>query len=151
MFSDNDISWMNHALALAKAAALRQEVPVGAVLVLDNRIIGEGSNSPIGHCDPTAHAEINALRQGAQHLSNYRLVNTTLYVTLEPCVMCVGALVHARVKRVVYGAKDPKAGAVMSAFTLGVAEPFNHRIDYEGGLLAEECGKLLVDFFKARR
>lgn len=151
MFSDNDLLWMRHALALANAAALRQEVPVGAVLVLDDSIIGEGSNHPIAACDPTAHAEIAALRQGAQHLKNYRLINTTLYVTLEPCLMCVGALVHARVKRVVYGAVDPKAGAVNSAFKLGSAEQFNHWIIYEGGLLAEECGQILIDFFKARR
>ncbi len=151
MFSDNDLSWMRHALQLAKDAANRQEVPVGAVLVLDEVIIGEGSNRPIGECDPTAHAEIIALRQGAKNIKNYRLVNATLYVTLEPCVMCVGALVHARVKRVVFGAADPKAGAVMSAFQMGAAQQFNHRVVYEGGLLAEECGQLLSDFFKARR
>lgn len=151
MFSDNDLFWMRHALALAKDAANRQEVPVGAVLVLDETIIGEGSNRPIGDCDPTAHAEIVALRQSAKYLKNYRLLNATLYVTLEPCVMCIGALVHARVKRVVFGAADPKAGAVMSAFQLGAAQQFNHRVVYEGGLLAGECGQMLSDFFKARR
>ncbi len=151
MFSDNDLFWMRHALALAQDAALRQEVPVGAVLVLNDAIIGEASNCPIGQCDPTAHAEILTLRAAAQNVKNYRLNNTTLYVTLEPCVMCVGALVHARVKRVVYGAADPKAGAVVSAFQLGAAQPFNHRIIYESGLLAEECGQMLSHFFKARR
>lgn len=151
IFSDQDTIWMRHALSLAREAALRQEVPVGAVLVFDGSIIGEGSNRPIESCDPTAHAEIDALRQGAQRVKNYRLVNATLYVTLEPCVMCVGVLVHARVKRVVYGASDPKAGAVVSAFPMGAAEGFNHRIIYDGGLLAKECGQVLVDFFKARR
>src|SRR5580692_706357 len=130
MFSENDLSWMHHALALAKDAANRQEVPVGAVLVLDETMIGEGSNRPIGECDPTAHAEIVALRQGAQSLKNYRLVNSTLYITLEPCLMCVGAIVHARVKRVVFGATDPKTGAVNSVFQLGESDRFNHRVEY---------------------
>ncbi len=151
MFSDNDLSWMHHALALAKDASNRQEVPVGAALVLNEKIIGEGSNCPIGTCDPTAHAEIVALRQGAHSLKNYRLVNATLYVTLEPCVMCIGAMVHARIKRVVFGATDPKAGAVTSVFQLGIAQQFNHHIIYEGGLLAEQCGQMLSDFFRARR
>lgn len=151
MFSDQDLSWMQHALSLAKEAANRQEVPVGAVLVLDNQIISEGANSPIKMHDPTAHAEIIALRQAAEKIGNYRLINTTLYVTLEPCVMCVGALVHARVKRVVFGASDPKVGAVSSVFQLGSSQQFNHRINFEGGLLAEQCGQLLSDFFKARR
>jgi tRNA(adenine34) deaminase len=151
MFSDQDLFWMQHALSLANEAANRQEVPVGAVLVLDDQIISEGSNSPIKMQDPTAHAEIIALREGAKKIGNYRLVNTTLYVTLEPCAMCIGALVHARVKRVVFGASDPKSGAVESVFQLGTAQQFNHRILYEGGLLAEQCGKLLSDFFKSKR
>lgn len=151
MFSDNDVFWMHHALALAEEACNRQEVPVGAVLVLDDKIIGEGSNRPIGSCDPTAHAEIIALRQGAQHLKNYRLINSTLYITLEPCVMCLGAIVHARVKRVVFGATDPKAGAVISVFPMGSAQQFNHHVGYEGGLLAEQSSKMLSDFFRARR
>lgn len=151
MFSDQDFIWMQHALALAKEAANQQEVPVGAVLVLNEKIIAEGKNCPISACDPSAHAEIVALRQGAKSINNYRLVNSTLYVTLEPCVMCVGALVHARVKRVVFGAADPKAGAVKSAFQLGDSNFFNHRIVYEGGLLAEQCGQLLSDFFKTKR
>lgn len=151
MFSDNDIFWMHHALALAQEAGDQQEVPVGAVLILDDKAIGEGSNRPIGACDPTAHAEIIALRQSAQYLKNYRLVNTTLYTTLEPCVMCLGAIVHARVKRVVFGATDPKAGAVTSVFSLGTAQQFNHHIDYAGGLLAEQCGKILNNFFRTKR
>ena len=151
MFSEIDLHWMQRAYALANEAAKMQEVPVGAVLVLEGAVIGEGSNRPITTSDPTAHAEIIALRQGALHLKNYRLVDTTLYVTLEPCIMCVGAIVHARVKRVVFGAADPKAGAVMSAFQLGAEEQLNHRVIYEGGLLANECGKLLSDFFKDRR
>lgn len=148
---DADHSWMQHAISLAKTAASKGEVPVGAVLVVDDKIIGEGWNRPIGDCDPSAHAEIIALRAGAKTIQNYRLLNSTLYVTLEPCAMCVGALVHARVKRVVFGAYDPKSGAVSSALTLSQASSFNHRVHYEGGLLAIECGALLSDFFRERR
>jgi tRNA(adenine34) deaminase len=150
-FSEQDHQWMRHALELAKMAELNNEVPIGAVLISENKIIGEGSNSPITHHDPTAHAEIMALRAGAKNIGNYRLVDTTLYVTLEPCAMCVGAIVHARVKRVVFGAFDPKSGAVSSVFELGENEKFNHRVQYEGGLLAEPCGVLLKDFFRAKR
>lgn len=150
-FSQQDTFWMQHAIKLAEFAALQGEVPVGAVLILENQLIGEGSNRPIAKHDPTAHAEIIALRAGAQHLQNYRLPNATLYVTLEPCVMCVGALVHGRVQRVVYGAADPKSGAVHSVFSLADVAGFNHRITYEGGLLADQCGQLLKDFFQARR
>ena len=146
-----DNEYMLRAIELAKTAAQNHEVPVGAVLVLNDKIIGEGWNQPIKSCDPTSHAEIVALREGAKTIGNYRLVDTTLYVTLEPCAMCVGALVHARVKRVVFGAFDPKAGAVQSAFALGSADQFNHRIKYEGGLLKEACGLLLTDFFRERR
>jgi len=142
---------MQQALAQAQAAAEQQEVPVGAVLVQDNQLIGAGRNCPISACDPSAHAEIMALRQGAECQANYRLINTTLYVTLEPCIMCLGAIVHARVQRVVFGANDPKAGAVHSAFQLGTALPFNHRVHYQGGLMAEECGRVLQEFFWARR
>jgi len=144
MFTNEDIHWMQHALHLAKQAAQHQEVPVGAVLVLDNKLIAEGANSPITLCDPTAHAEILALRQGAKVLNNYRLINTTLYVTLEPCVMCIGAMTHARVARVVYGAKDPKAISVET-------RQLNHSVQYDGGLLESECAALLTTFFQARR
>jgi tRNA(adenine34) deaminase len=151
MFTFEDITWMQRAIQLAKTAASHQEIPVGAVLVLENQVIGEGWNRPIQTHDPSAHAEIVALREGAEKIQNYRMVNSTLYVTLEPCVMCVGALVHARVKRVVYGAPDPKTGAVKSVFDLGQTAAFNHRIEYAGGLLAEECGALLREFFRQRR
>lgn len=167
MFSETDHFWMQRALMLAKLAAKNQEVPVGAVLVVDNQMIGEGWNRPICTHDATAHAEIIALRLGAEKLKNYRLVHSTLYVTLEPCVMCVGAIVHARVERVVYGAPDPKSGAVVSRFQLGDAslyprskmtsEPrvnspaFNHRVEYEGGLLVDECSAVLKEFFRERR
>lgn len=151
MFTDDDAIFMQRAIQLAKTAADHQEVPVGAVLVLNNQIIGEGWNHPIQAHDPSAHAEIIALRHAADRIKNYRIVNSTLYVTLEPCVMCVGAIVHARVQRVVYGASDPKTGAVSSVFNLSEASQFNHRVEYVGGLLAEECGELLRQFFRARR
>jgi len=150
-FAERDIFWMQHAIRLAENAALQGEVPVGAVLIAEDKILGEGSNCPIGNCDPTAHAEVIALRQGATNLNNYRLVNSTLYVTLEPCIMCVGAIVHARVKRLVFGAYDAKAGAVNSVFQIVDANKLNHRVEYAGGLLAEQCGLLLSQFFKARR
>lgn len=147
----DDIHWMQHAISLAKTAENKGEVPVGAVLVFDNEIIGEGFNQPIGLSDPTAHAEIIALREGGRALSNYRLPGSTLYVTLEPCVMCLGALIHARVLRIVFGACDLRAGALQSAFQLGSATQFNHRLNFEGGVLADTCGALLSNFFKARR
>jgi tRNA(adenine34) deaminase len=151
MFSERDAFWMQHALHLATQAGSRGEVPVGAVLIADDKLIGEGSNAPISLCDPTAHAEILALRHGALALNNYRLVDTTLYVTLEPCIMCLGAIVHARVKRVVYGALDPRAGAVASAFQIIEANKLNHQALCEGGLMGAESGALLIDFFRARR
>lgn len=151
MFSERDFYWMKKAIELAKHAQSINEVPVGAVLVFDDQVIGEGWNCPITHCDPAAHAEIMALRLGAKTLQNYRLINSTLYVTLEPCLMCVGAIVHARVKRVVFGAKDLRFGAVESAFQMGTTTALNHLPIYQGGLLAEECGQLLSHFFKARR
>ncbi len=150
-FSADDVKWMQHALQLAKVAQQQQEVPVGAVLVSGNEFIAEGWNCPIGTLDATAHAEIMALREGAKKIKNYRLVNTTLYVTLEPCLMCVGALVHARVSRVVFGAFEPKTGAVDSAFQLRDALQLNHRIEYQGGLLAGECSEMLKNFFRERR
>jgi len=151
-FSDD--YWMQHALHLARQGAEAGEVPVGAVLVLDDQVIGEGSNNPITACDPTAHAEILALRAAAQQQQNYRLVGSTLYVTIEPCTMCVGALVHARVGRVVFGAREPRAGAICSAFALldgTAAASYNHRVVWTGGVLEEECAALLTTFFRARR
>ena len=142
---------MRHALGLARRAEQEGEVPVGAVLVKDGALIGEGWNRPIATHDPTAHAEIMALRAGGRTLSNYRLGETTLYVTLEPCVMCVGAVVHARVGRLVYGAADPKAGAAGSVADIFKADHFNHRVAVAGGVLAEECGAMLTAFFRARR
>ena len=150
-FSEKDEHWMRHALQLAERAAREQEVPVGAVLVLDDEIIGEGYNSPITHRDPSAHAEIIALRNGAKSISNYRLLNTTLYVTLEPCIMCAGAMVHARVQRLVFGAKDPKSGAIESASQVLDFPFLNHRVNYAGGLLADHCGRVLSNFFWDRR
>ena len=151
MFSERDHFWMQTALQLATQAETQGEVPVGAVLVQDDQMIGAGANAPIGQCDPTAHAEIVALRQAATRINNYRLVDTTLYVTLEPCVMCIGAIVHARVKRLVYGALDTKAGAVCSAFQIIEANKLNHHVACEGGLLGDVCGNLLSEFFRSRR
>lgn len=146
-----DQHWMRRALDLAAAGAAAGEVPVGCVIVHAGEVIGAGWNRPIGAHDPTAHAEIVALRAAAQRLTNYRLIDTTLYVTLEPCVMCVGAMVHARVGRLVYGAPDPKTGAVESAFRLLEVDLHNHRVAVTGGVLADQCGVLLRDFFRARR
>ena len=151
VFSERDHYWMQAAVKLAETAALKGEVPVGALLVLDDQEMGRGYNQPIGEHDPTAHAEIMALREGAKAMRNYRLVNTTLYVTLEPCMMCLGAIVHARVKRLVFGAFDARAGAVQSAFQLADSSHLNHRVQCAGGLLAEKCGSLLTEFFRARR
>lgn len=149
--SDSDLKWMRHAIALAKRGEGEGEVPVGAVIVKDNEIVGEGWNQPVGKHDPSAHAEIVALRAAGQSLNNYRLLETTLYVTLEPCAMCAGAIMHARVGRVVFGAKDPKAGAAGSVVNLFVEEKLNHHVTIEGGLLDEECGSLLTEFFRSRR
>lgn len=147
----DDEQWMRAALTLARRAEVAGEVPVGAVLVKDGVPLGSGWNQPIGAHDPTAHAEIMALRAAAQAVGNYRLPGTTLYVTLEPCAMCTGALVHARVARLVYGAADPKTGAAGSVFDLARTDTLNHRLEVEGGVLAEECGGLLKAFFSARR
>lgn len=148
---DRDRYWMGRALALAKHAADAGEVPVGAVLVRDDEVIGEGWNRPIGAGDPTAHAEVLALRAAAARAGNYRLVDTTLYVTLEPCPMCAGAIIHARVTRVVFGAADPRAGAAGTVFNLLQSAVLNHRAEVTDGVLAEECGTLLREFFRARR
>ena len=143
---------MRAALAQAQIAAEINEVPVGAVLVdADGELLAAGHNQPISACDPSAHAEIVTLRQAALKLGNYRLPNTTLYVTLEPCTMCVGALVHARVKRLVYAAREPRSGAIESAQQLFETGEYNHRPEIEGGLLAAESSALLTAFFKARR
>lgn len=146
-----DAFWMRHALKLAQRAAREGEVPVGAVLVRGNRIIGEGWNRPIAGSDPTAHAEILALRDAARSVGNYRLVNSTLYVTLEPCPMCAGAMVHARVGRLVYGAADPRSGAAGSVFDLVRSEQLNHQMEVTSGALGAECGELLRTFFRVRR
>lgn len=146
-----DIDYMLRALELARLAEAEGEVPVGAVLVHNQAIIATGYNRPIAGCDPTAHAEIEALRAGAQRLGGYRLADTTLYVTLEPCLMCAAALVHARVRRVVFGAFDPQGGAAGSLIDAFKLEGLNHRVDVFGGVLASECGALLRDFFHRRR
>ncbi len=148
---DADRRWMGHALRQAESAGARGEVPVGAVLVRDGRLVGAGRNHPVAACDPSAHAEIAALRQAGARLGNYRLPDTTLYVTLEPCAMCAGAIVQARVARVVFGAADPKAGAAGSVFDVLVSGRLNHRPQCQGGVLAERCGQLLQSFFRARR
>lgn len=142
---------MRRALELARLAAGAGEVPVGAVLVRGDEVIGEGWNRPIGARDPTAHAEVVALRAAAARTGNYRLVDSTLYVTLEPCPMCAGAIIHARVARVVFGATDPRTGAAGSVFNLLQSEALNHRAEVRGEVLAEECGALLRDFFRIRR
>jgi tRNA(adenine34) deaminase len=146
-----DEVFMRHALLLARRAEVAGEVPVGAVVVREGRVIGEGWNRPIGEHDPSAHAEIVALRDAAQRIGNYRLAGSTLYVTLEPCVMCAGAIVHARIARLVFGADDPKAGAVRSVYDV-IAQPrLNHRVAWQGGVLGDECGERLRAFFRARR
>jgi tRNA(adenine34) deaminase len=146
-----DEQFMQQALQLAQHAAMQNEVPVGAVLIKDQEIIGIGWNQPINTHDPCAHAEIVALRNGAKRLENYRLLETTLYVTLEPCLMCLGAIMHARVERVVFAAPDPKTGALGGAFNMLEILPWNHRIIIEGGLLAPHSTELLQNFFRSRR
>ncbi|HEY3589721.1 MAG TPA: tRNA adenosine(34) deaminase TadA [Buttiauxella sp.] len=143
--------WMRHALILARRAWEEGEVPVGAVLVHNNQVIGEGWNRPIGRHDPTAHAEIMALRQGGLVLQNYRLLDTTLYVTLEPCVMCAGAMVHGRIGNLVFGARDAKTGAIGSLMDVLGHPGMNHQVNVIEGVLAEECSAMLSDFFRARR
>jgi len=142
---------MRRALELARRAEGEGEVPVGSVIVLEEKVIGEGWNRPISASDPSAHAEIQAMRAAASARKSYRLVGTTLYVTLEPCAMCVGAMFHARVRRVVYGAADPKTGAAGSVVDLFAQNKLNHHALVQGGVLAAECGALLSDFFAARR
>lgn len=146
-----DENFMRMAITLAEQAGLAGEVPVGAIVVKDGIVIGRGYNTPIGLNDPSAHAEIQALRQAAQHLNNYRLIDCTLYVTLEPCAMCSGAIQHARIARLVYGASDPKTGCCGSVVNLMAEEKLNHHCTVSSAVLAEECGKLLSDFFRQRR
>lgn len=147
----NDEYFMRHALELAGQAFQHGEVPVGAIVVIHEEVIGEGANAPIALNDPTAHAEIMALRDAATRSSNYRLPDCTLYVTIEPCTMCVGAMVHARIARVVFGAKEPKAGVLGSNGCILEQGYWNHRMAWVGGVLAEEAGQLMRAFFRSRR
>jgi tRNA(adenine34) deaminase len=147
----NDEVWMQHALELAKQAEAAGEVPVGAVIVLDGDLIAEGWNQPISSSDPTAHAEIIALRQAGEKLGNYRLLDTELYVTLEPCPMCVGAILHARVKRVIFAATDPKTGALGGAYDLLNSVGHNHSFEVTKGVMEEQSRAMLQNFFKSRR
>lgn len=147
----HDIGFMREAITLAQQAESLGEVPVGALIVIDQQIVGRGFNQVISGHDPTAHAEVMAIRDAAASRHNYRLVNATLYVTLEPCTMCVGALIHSRIQRLVYGAPEPKAGAVTSAASLLDQAFYNHTVQVTGGILSADCSALLSDFFKARR
>ncbi|MEO7755255.1 MAG: tRNA adenosine(34) deaminase TadA [Dokdonella sp.] len=149
--AEGDRRWMTRALELAREAERDGEVPVGAIVVIDGAIIGEGRNRMIGSSDPSAHAEIDALRNAGRRIGNYRLPGASLYVSLEPCIMCAGAMIHARIARVVYAATDPKTGAAGSAFDLLQHERHNHRLDVHGGVLAIEAGAMLSDFFRSRR
>jgi tRNA(adenine34) deaminase len=149
--ASTDVAFMREALALAQRAWDLGEVPVGAIVVKDGVIIGRGFNQPITSNDPTTHAEIVALRDAAHHLKNYRLVDCELYVTLEPCMMCVGAMFHSRIKRVVFGAMEPKTGVCGSVVNLTTEEKLNHHAVFEGGVLADECGAMLKAFFAERR
>jgi tRNA(adenine34) deaminase len=146
-----DKDFMQIALDLAHEAVLNGEVPVGAIIVKDGVVIGRGANAPIGLHDPTAHAEVIAMREAATHLGNYRLVDCALYVTLEPCAMCAGAMQHARIAKLVYGASDPKTGACGSVIDLMNEPKLNHHTEVVAGVMAEECGKVLTHFFKQRR
>jgi tRNA(adenine34) deaminase len=151
MSTDTDSLFMQEALALAREAGAAGEVPVGAVVVLDGKIVGRGLNQPICAHDPTAHAEIMALRAAARHMENYRLPGCELYVTLEPCTMCSGAIFHARIARIIFGARDPKTGAAGSVLDLYAEPRLNHHAEIVGGVLGDECGALLSSFFAARR
>ena len=146
-----DEFYMAKALQLAEQAGAAGEVPVGAILVKDGEIIGEGFNQPISGCDPTAHAEIVAMRNAAKNLNNYRLSDCDLYVTIEPCTMCVGAMVHGRIRRVLFGAPEPRAGALQSQLQLMDQSHYNHSIEWQGGVLAQECGDLISGFFRRKR
>jgi len=145
------VNFMREAVAEASRAASRQEVPVGAIVVLDGKIVGRGHNQPIESKDPTAHAEVLAIREAARAVGAYRLPGAILYVTLEPCVMCVGAIIHARIASIKYGARDEKAGALGSVYDIGRDGRLNHRIEVSGGLMEDECAEMLREFFKQRR
>lgn len=149
--NNDDSHWMRQALALAAAAGEQGEVPVGALVVREGEVLGEGFNAPIGSHDPTGHAEIRALRDAATRMGNYRLPGSTLYVTIEPCTMCVGAMIHARVSRLVFGAREPRAGAVISRLRLLDENHYNHRVRWQEGVLAEESAALITAFFRSRR
>jgi len=151
MSRDNDEHWLRHAYQLARDAAADGEVPVGAVVVCDDEMIGEGSNRPISSTDPTAHAEIVALRAACKRQNNYRLAGATLYVTLEPCAMCSGAMLHARIERLVFGAFDPNSGAAGSVINVLDVPRFNHRVAVRGGVLEQQCAGQLQEFFRLRR
>lgn len=146
-----DEDWIKHAFALAELAEKEGEVPVGAVVVIDNQLIAQGWNQPIGLNDPTAHAEILALRTAGKKLNNYRLTAATLYVTLEPCMMCVGAIVQARIKRLVYGSEDKKTGAVSGAFSLLNHPQLNHQVEVLNGIYSDPCSQMLKTFFQKKR
>ncbi len=147
----SDIEFMRRAIALAEQAAAVGEVPVGALVVKDGEIIAEGYNQPITSCDPTGHAEIIALRNASTALQNYRLSGCDLYVTIEPCTMCVGAMIHARIGKIVFGAPEPRAGALESQLRLMDENHYNHSITWQGGVLAEECGEIISSFFRRKR
>lgn len=149
--AEADQLWMQTALQLAEQGASQQEVPVGALVIYNNEIVGQGWNQPISRCDPSAHAEVLALREAAARLGNYRLLNSTVYVTLEPCAMCLGTMLQARIEKLVFGAFDPKAGAVKSVFQILDAPELNHQIIWQGGILADECANLLKKFFQLQR
>jgi len=146
-----DTFFIKQALLLAESAAQKGEVPVGALITLDDDIVGKGKNCPISTNDPCAHAEIIAIREAAGHCNNYRIPGTTLYVTLEPCIMCMGAIIHSRIKRVVFGAYDPKTGAAGSRYSIGSDTLLNHHVDISGGICEEECAHLIKTFFRERR
>ena len=148
---DKDLFWMKEALALAKKSLDSGEVPIGAVIVKNQKLISSAFNMPITTCDPTAHAEILALRKAGQLTKNYRLPDTTLYTTIEPCTMCIGAMIHARISRLVFGATEPKAGAVVSCLKIPEMFHYNHKLQVKGGVMAEEAKKLIIDFFKMKR
>jgi tRNA(adenine34) deaminase len=149
--SQNHEHWMRLAIALAQQAANKNEVPVGAIIVQDNQIIGEGQNQPIESQDATAHAEIIAIRAACTELNNYRIPGSTLYVTIEPCTMCVGAMIHARINTVVFGAREPKAGALVSNLQLHESDIYNHKMNVAEGILSDECSELMVRFFQSKR